>query len=84
MLDETTLYERILGLEAPWFVEAVEQDEGKKTISVYVALDESAELCCPKCGNACTRYDTRQRKWRQGDGLREIARLLERGPSPQI
>ena len=67
MLDETTLYERILGLENPWYVEAVELDEDKKTISVYVALDEAAELCCPKCGNACSRYDTRQRKWRHLD-----------------
>lgn len=67
MLDETTLYERILGLEAPWFVEAVELDEDKQAVTVFVALDKPTELCCPTCGKACAGYDSRQRQWRHLD-----------------
>ena len=62
MLDETTLYERILGLEAPWFVEAVELDEDQQTVTVFVSVDKMVELCCPKCGKACAGYDTRRRQ----------------------
>ena len=44
MLDETNQYERILGLETPWIVEAVELDEDEQAVTIYVVLDKSKAI----------------------------------------
>lgn len=66
-MDEVALYERILGLEAPWFVDAVEFDESDDAVVVHLGVDEGESLRCPQCGNPSPRYDKRRRQWRHLD-----------------
>lgn len=66
-MDELTLYERILGLEAPWFVDTVELDVSDDAVVVHLGVDEGAPLSCPACGRVCPRYDKRRRRWRHLD-----------------
>jgi transposase len=66
-MDEVTLYEKILGLKPPWFVDSVELDESEDAVRVFVAVDEGEPLGCPSCGKPCPRYDKRRRQWRHLD-----------------
>jgi transposase len=66
-MDEVTLYERILQLQPPWYVECVELNEADHAVSVHVAIDEDVQLACPVCGKSAPRYDKRQRRWRHLD-----------------
>lgn len=66
-MDEVALYERILGLEAPWFVDTVELDESDGAVVVYLGVDEGEPLGCPECGRSSPRYDKRRRQWRHLD-----------------
>lgn len=66
-MDEVTLYERILQLQPPWYVECVELDEVNHAVTVHVAIDEGVQLACPMCGKSASRYDKRQRRWRHLD-----------------
>jgi transposase len=66
-MDETKLYEKILGITAPWYVSGIEFTEDKKTVEVYVELEEDAVVCCPTCGRPSPRYDKRSRSWRHLD-----------------
>jgi transposase len=66
-VDEVALYERILGLKPPWFVDTVEFDESDDAVLVYLGIDEGEPLNCPMCGRACPRYDKRRRRWRHLD-----------------
>lgn len=66
-MDETTLYERILELQAPWFVEAVDFDEADCVVNVSVGVDSDTALSCPECGLKVPRYDHRNRRWRHLD-----------------
>lgn len=66
-MDEVALYERILGLKSPWFVDTVEFDESDEAVVVYLGVDEGEALSCPECGRASPRYDKRRRRWRHLD-----------------
>ena len=66
-MDEVSLYEHILGITAPWFVEDVQLDTHKDVVMVCVTLDEDAALTCPECQIESPRYDKRRRKWRHLD-----------------
>jgi transposase len=66
-MDEVTLYERILQLQPPWYVECVELDEADHAVTVHIAIDEAARLACPVCGKSAPRYDKRPRRWRHLD-----------------
>jgi len=66
-VDEVALYERILGLEAPWFVDTVELDESDGAVVVYLGVDEGEPLGCPECRRSSPRYDKRRRQWRHLD-----------------
>jgi transposase len=64
-MDETTLYEHILGIAKPWFVEHIELKDG--TLHVYVCCDSHLKLRCPICSNKVSRYDCKPRSWRHLD-----------------
>ncbi|MDH5654251.1 MAG: ISL3 family transposase [Gammaproteobacteria bacterium] len=66
-MDETKLYENILGISAPWYVSGIKFNEGKTAVEVYVELEDDAKLCCPTCGRPSPRYDSRSRSWRHLD-----------------
>ena len=61
------LYQKILGIEAPWRVEDVELRLEKGLVNIEVGYDPGQEVRCSKCGEMCARYDVVKRKWRHLD-----------------
>lgn len=66
-MRDTDLYGRILGIEAPWSVTDVELRLEEGEVDVRVGYQGSGRLSCPECGVACSRYDSRERRWRHLD-----------------
>ncbi|MEE1673241.1 ISL3 family transposase [Agarivorans aestuarii] len=66
-MQDTTLYQSILGLTHPWAVSSVELNESSQTIIVRVDYDRASLTACPTCGKAVRRHDTRRRFWRHLD-----------------
>ncbi|WP_045856040.1 ISL3 family transposase [Teredinibacter purpureus] len=66
-MDELSLYEKILSISSPWFVESVQLDERDNTVHVHVEYDCDKHLTCPLCESRCSRHDTRTRTWRHLD-----------------
>lgn len=66
-MDELSLYEHILSISAPWFVEHIDLDKTTNTVHVYVQYDSDTSLECPCCSRQVTRYDSRKRSWRHLD-----------------
>ena len=67
-MTETTLYERLLGIERPWQVCDVRLalDQGDVEVGVEFVGET---LVCPACGAACPGYDRRRRTWRHLDTM---------------
>lgn len=65
-MNDRKLYEQILGIPQPWYVEevALRLDQGE--IEVRVAGPAAVEQC-PECGKRCSRYDSAERRWRHLD-----------------
>lgn len=66
-MDELELYEQILSLSPPWFVEQVRLNPCTKNVDVFVSCDADTQLSCPKCDAPSPHYDLRQRSWRHLD-----------------
>ena len=68
-MRDKDLYQRILGIEAPWTVTEVELDlEDRRHGEVRVHVAGSAEKWpCPECGRLCLGYDHLPRRWRHLD-----------------
>lgn len=67
-MQDRQLYEQILGIASPWFVERVELKEEEKSVHVQLAHRADAVWHCPECGKACPLHDhTPQRTWRHLD-----------------
>jgi len=64
-MRDRDLYAQILGIAAPWHVTDVRLDVPAGKVEVIV--EHRGDACCPKCGKACPRYDTRPRRWRHLD-----------------
>lgn len=66
-MNDTLLYQQILGLKAPWYVASVKLDEQLQTLFVDVGFQQGDTLICPKCSEPVTHYDSRVRCWRHLD-----------------
>ena len=67
-MQDHELYRRILGIEAPWFVDSVDLKLEVGEIHVYLRHHEMINWPCPECGAACQLYDHRpERRWRHLD-----------------
>ena len=80
-MTETTLYEKLLGIERPWRVRAVRLalEQGDVEVGVEFAGET---LVCPACGAACPGYDRRRRAWRHLDTMQY--RTLVRAEVPRV
>lgn len=65
-MQDTALYEAVLGLEAPWKVTEVKLDTPGSKVEVWVE-GERKRWPCPECGVVCPQHDTRFRRWRHLD-----------------
>jgi len=67
-MQDHELYRRILGIEAPWFVDSVELKLEAGEIHVHLRHHEMIDWPCPECGAACKIYDHQaERQWRHLD-----------------
>lgn len=65
-MRDRELYAQLLGLKEPWKVSDVEITPS--TVEVRLSNDAN-QLACPECGTDCSRYDSRQRRWRHLDTM---------------
>ena len=63
-MRDTDLYGQILGVSTPWKVTDVSLRLADGEVEVLVEYGRGSKLACPKCGAACSRYDSRRRRWR--------------------
>lgn len=67
-MQDHELYRRILGIEAPWFVDSVDLKLQAGEIHVYLKHHEMINWPCPVCGADCKLYDHQpERRWRHLD-----------------
>lgn len=65
-MNDTKLYEQILGLQAPWSVKAVTLKKDERTIEVELECAETA-WGCPECGQRMHIHEWDRRRWRHLD-----------------
>lgn len=67
-MQDTKLYQQILGLAEPWKVTRVELKVDQQRVDVFVEHAAEASFACPTCGKACGLYDhAEERTWRHLD-----------------
>lgn len=66
-MKDVELYERLLGLSAPWSVKEVGLDLKRQTVTVRVVCDPGQIWACPKCRQRATIHEWTERKWRHLD-----------------
>lgn len=80
-MNDRTLYQTILGLAAPWQVEAVELNVEAQEVLVSVGLSADVILKCPVCDQTASRYDSsEERRWRHLDSCQFRTILVSRIP----
>lgn len=79
-MQDTELYQHLLGVPAPWRVVRVALDVAAGAVDVFVEQPEK-ELPCPTCGTASPVHDhTRSRSWRHLDSCQFRTLLHARPP----
>src|SRR6204780_1718110 len=67
-MQDHELYRRILGIEAPWYVDSVELKLEAGEIHVGLKHHDKTDWPCPECGAASKLYDHQaERQWRHLD-----------------
>jgi transposase len=67
-MQDRQLYQRILGIEAPWQVERVDLKLKEGEVHVYLTHEDNREWACAECGALCPLYDHQpERQWRHLD-----------------
>lgn len=80
-MRDIELYRHLLGLEAPWFVSAVELDVKGQRVDVRAAHAEGVRWPCPVCGVDLAVYDhSEERAWRHLDSCQFMTYLHARPP----
>jgi transposase len=67
-MQDRELYRRILGIEAPWYVDRVELKLAEGEVHVYLDHHAMMEWACAECGAPAKLYDHQpERQWRHLD-----------------
>jgi len=67
-MDDKRLYQQILGLTDPWFVDRIALDLQAQRVDVFVEHVAVVGWPCPRCGKPCPLYDhAAARAWRHLD-----------------
>jgi len=75
-------YRRLLGLEEPWMVEAVNLELAAQRVEIRLGVEVRAKgLKCPECGDWSALYDhAPERRWRHLDTMQFETVLVARIP----
>jgi transposase len=82
-MDQNTLFEVGLGLEAPWkVVRSGLEESGAQSKILYVDIDfeGGSKFPCPSCGKPCAVYDTEVKRWRHMNFWQHATFLSARVP----
>lgn len=79
-MDDRTLYQAILGLQAPWQVEHVELRMEPGEVEVWVAAVPETPFGCPECAAPSPIHDHVERRWRHLDTCQFRTVLCARVP----
>jgi len=83
-MEDTELYRRLLGLEAPWAVERVALELKEQRVDVHAVHQEGVQWACPECGTLLPIYDhSEERSWRHLDSMQFKTFLHARVPRVQ-
>ncbi|MBD3346113.1 MAG: ISL3 family transposase [Chitinivibrionales bacterium] len=63
-MNDKSLYEKILGITAPWHVTDVRMELSSGSITVVVEHAENATFRCPECNSSGPIHDHRVKRWR--------------------
>lgn len=67
-MQDTSLYQQILGLTDPWYVVSVTLDVQQQRVDIHVDHRKDVTWTCPVCGNVVPLYDhAAKRTWRHLD-----------------
>jgi transposase len=66
-MQDKELYEKLLGLKAPWFVSEVDLRMEESKVTVKLAHEPMVRFACPVCEADCPTHDHRSRQWRHLD-----------------
>lgn len=66
-MQDKELYEKLLGLQAPWHVTDVNLEIEVSKVTVRLSHDLLERFPCPECGIEGTTHDHRLRRWRHLD-----------------
>src|SRR5579872_2426818 len=67
-MQDRQLYQQILGITSPWFVERVELNLESGEVNVHLSHPTNASWQCAECGRECPLYDHQPvRTWRHLD-----------------
>ena len=66
-MNDRELYQRILGLVAPWEVTDIQLSFADRSVTVVVGHAAGKPMACSVCGVLCGVYDHRPRSWRHLD-----------------
>lgn len=62
-MELNQLFQVALGISSPWYIEAVQLDDGKKNLEIKINFTVGAKFHCPNCKSECTAYDTQEKRW---------------------
>lgn len=80
-MKDTELYQHLLGLSSPWYVERVDLDVKAQRVSVYAVHRKDATFGCPECGAPSPLHDhDEERSWRHLDSCQFETHLRARVP----
>jgi transposase len=80
-MQDRELYRRILGIEAPWYVERIELKLAQGEVHVYLDHHEMIQWACAQCGAPAKLYDHQpERQWRHLDTCQYRTVLHARPP----
>ena len=66
-MNDKQLYQQILGIVKPWQVIDVNLVAKEQTVDVKIEGPSGKKYPCPTCGQMCSVYDHRERRWRHLD-----------------
>jgi transposase len=80
-MQDTALYQYLLGLQSPWTVNRVNLDVTGQRVDVWAGHPEDMTWACPHCSTPLPRYDhAEERAWRHLDSCQFQTYLHARIP----